>query len=91
MKALFHYYWSYQPALQLPNNGGEVNLDPLLQAEAYDDRDANDFHAQSRWQIFREHDDVCVLDISSDVSLMSFRVPRLILAEDTSYRWRVRF
>ena len=80
-----------QPVLQLPDNGGEVNLAPLLQTEAYDDPDANDFHAQSRWQVFREHDDVCVLDIRTDVSLTSLHVPMLILTEDASYRWRIRF
>jgi hypothetical protein len=84
-------YPPHQPVLQLPDDGREVDLAPLLQTETYDDPDANDFHVQSRWQIFREQDEVCVLDIRSDVSLVSLTVPRLILAEDTPYRWRVRF
>ena len=84
-------YPPYQPVLQVPDDGREVNSTPLFQTNAYDDPDVNDFHAKSRWQIFREQDDVCVLDISSDVSLISLTVPRLILVENTSYRWRVRF
>ncbi len=80
-----------KPILQLPGDGEAVNLTPQLLTGAFDEPDANDLHSKTRWQIFRKQDDVCVLDINSQFSLTSLTVPRLILAEDTSYQWRVRF
>jgi chitinase len=48
-------------------------------------------HAKTRWQVFRDEDDSCVLDIQSAVALSSLRVPKLVLDEGTSYYWRAQF
>jgi chitinase len=48
-------------------------------------------HAKSRWQIFRDEDAVCVLDIQSATALTSLTVPKLVLDEETPYFWRVQF
>jgi hypothetical protein len=80
-----------QPLLLLPEDTESVNLTPVLQTDLFSDPDANDTHARSRWQIFREQDDVCVLDIISPSSLTALDIPKLILTEDTLYRWRVKF
>jgi hypothetical protein len=77
--------------LLLPEDTESVNLTPVLQTDLFSDPDANDTHARSRWQILREQDDVCVLDIISPSSLTALGIPKLILTEDTLYRWRVKF
>jgi hypothetical protein len=48
-------------------------------------------HAKSRWQVFRDEDDACVLDIQSTIALTSLTVPKLVLDEGTPYFWRVQF
>ena len=48
-------------------------------------------HAKSRWQVFRDEDDACVLDIQSTTALTSLTVPKLVLDEGTPYFWRVQF
>jgi hypothetical protein len=48
-------------------------------------------HAKSRWQVFRDEDDACVLDIQSTTALISLAVPKLALDEGTPYFWRVQF
>jgi hypothetical protein len=42
----------------------------------------------TRWQIFRESDDVCVFDIISEYSLTELQIPELILDENQGYRWQ---
>ncbi len=80
-----------QPLLMLPEDGESVNPAAVLQTDSFSDPDANDRHARTRWQIYRDQDDVCVLDITSPTSLTSLNIPKLILTEDTPYRWRVIF
>jgi hypothetical protein len=36
-------------------------------------------------------DNFCVLDVTSPFALTSLRIPKLILDEDTDYKWKVRF
>jgi len=48
-------------------------------------------HTKSRWQVFRDEDDACVLDIQSTTALTSLAVPKLVLDEGTPYFWRVQF
>lgn len=48
-------------------------------------------HAKTRWQIFRDEDDACVLDILSPSALTSFTVPKLVLDGKTPYFWRAQF
>ncbi|MGD8522671.1 MAG: fibronectin type III domain-containing protein, partial [Desulfobacterales bacterium] len=80
-----------RPLLLLPEDTESVNLTPVLQTDSFSDPDAYDTHIKSRWQILREQDDVCVLDVTSPSSLTALEIPKLILAEDTPYRWRVKF
>ena len=79
------------PLLLLPEDAESVNPTPVLQTDSFSDPDDNDTHIKSRWQILREQDDVCVLDVTSPSSLTALEIPKLILTEDTSYRWRVKF
>ena len=48
-------------------------------------------HAKTRWQVFRDEDDACVLDIQSAAALTSLTVPKLVLNEGESYFWRAQF
>jgi len=81
-----------QPNLYLPGDTDEdVSLTPELQTGSFYDSDVDDSHAQTQWQIMREDNDLCVLDITSTSYLTSLTVPESILNEDTSYYWRVRF
>jgi hypothetical protein len=79
------------PDIQSPMDNEIVSLKPRLRTGAFYDPDAGDFHAESRWQIFRASDNFCVLDVTSPSSLTSLKVPKLILEEDTDYIWKVLF
>jgi hypothetical protein len=48
-------------------------------------------HAETRWQVFRDEDDVCVLDILSTMALTSLGIPKLVIVEGSSYFWRAQF
>jgi chitinase len=48
-------------------------------------------HAKTRWQVFRDEDDACLLDILSSTALTHLKVPKLVLDEGTKYFWRARF
>ena len=48
-------------------------------------------HAQTRWQVFRDEDDICVLDILSATALTRFTLPKLVLDEGTPFFWRAQF
>jgi hypothetical protein len=63
----------------------------VLKAGAFSTPVAGVTHASSRWQVFREDDDLCVLDIRSSFALTSMFVPKLILDEGTQYYWRVQY
>jgi len=68
-----------------------VGLTALLRTAAFQDPDAGDSHASSRWQIVQSADGRVVLDVTSATDLTSLQVPRLILDENTVYQWRVIF
>jgi hypothetical protein len=79
------------PVLVSPINEVVVNPVAVLKAGSFRTPVAGVTHAKSRWQVFREDDDFCVLDIQSNSALTSLRVPKLILDEDTPYFWRVQY
>jgi hypothetical protein len=88
-----YFYNSNPPApiLYLPFNEEWVDLSPQLVTDAFYDPDSGDFHAESQWQIVREDDGVIVFDQTSDIALTSITIPKLVLDEDTTYEWKVRF
>lgn len=47
----------------------------------------DDGHANTRWLIFRESDDLCVLDQISSACLTRMTVPPLVLEGGTNYYW----
>jgi chitinase len=79
------------PAVLKPINHERVSLSPKLETDGFYDPDPGDVHAETQWRIFRAADNICVLDVTSPASLTSLRVPKLILEEDTDYRWQARF
>jgi len=80
-----------QPDLLSPSDAQVVPLTPVLQTGAFTDPDPADIHRSSRWQIFRSEDQVCVFDKISYASRTELVVPRLLLNQNTSYEWRVKF
>ena len=79
------------PILYLPFNDELVDLSPQLQTDGFYDPDFGDVHSESQWQIVREEDDDVVFEITSHTSLTSITIPKLVLDEDTTYVWQVRF
>ncbi len=78
------------PELVAPMDDEVVGLTPVLRTGAFADPDG-DRHAATRWQVFRDDDSLCVLDVQSDVALTSLSVAKLVLEEETAYFWRVQF
>lgn len=76
------------PTLATPANQQMVELTPVLATNAFQDPDSGDFHAATRWQIFRESDDACVFDITSEYSLTELQIPKLILDGNKNYSWQ---
>jgi hypothetical protein len=79
------------PVLISPANRELVALTPILQTDDFYDPDPGDFHSETQWQITRQADNVCVLDVVSPNSLNSIQVPASILKENTRYIWKARF
>jgi chitinase len=79
------------PVLVSPVNGETVSRMPVLQTGAFHDPVAGSTHATTRWQVFRDDDDVCVLDVLSATALTRLPVPKLVLEEGTEYFWRAQF
>jgi hypothetical protein len=79
------------PVLAAPATDETTDTLPVLQTGAFSDPDAGDTHAETRWQVFRDEDSACVLDIRSSLALTSLKVPKLVLDEATAYFWRVQF
>lgn len=79
------------PVLAAPATDEITDTLPILQTKAFSDPDGGDTHAETRWQVFREDDSACVLDIRSNSALTRLTVPKLVLDEATAYFWRVRF
>lgn len=79
-----------QPVAISPSDRAlDVDLQPTLSTSAFIDHDAGDYHAQTRWVIFRLDDDACVLDTTSTSALTSLKVPSSTLSPFTSYYWSV--
>jgi hypothetical protein len=68
-----------------------VGLTPLLETDEFYDPNINDVHSRTQWKIIRAEDEFIVLDVTTDSSLTSMTVPKLILDYDTDYIWQVRF
>ena len=81
----------YAPTILLPLDNEIVSLTPELTTEEFYDPNVGDFHAGSRWQIVRRDDRSIVFDQTSDKTLTSITIPKLVLDEDTTYEWQVRF
>jgi len=79
------------PAPYLPFDYDRVDSAPILETYEFYDPDDGDTHSETRWQIIRTADNVCVFDVTSSLSLTSLTVPRLVLDPDTEYTWRVQF
>ena len=79
------------PALISPTDQKLVALTPILQIDDFYDPDPGEFHSETQWQITRQADNVCVLDVISPNSLNSIQVPESILKENTRYIWKARF
>ena len=79
------------PDLANPENGAvDVPLEPMLATGPFYDPDAQDYHAQTQWQIFRNEDGICLFDMTSDIFLTDYQLPPLILDGSTTYYWTVR-
>jgi hypothetical protein len=89
--AFEEFFEPEQPDLLSPADEEVVSLTPLLRTGAFSDPDLNDIHRTSRWQIYRSDNQVCVFDKSSQEALTELVVPELILDENMSYEWRVKF
>jgi hypothetical protein len=88
------YFYNFippAPILYLPFNEELVDISPQLVTDVFYDPDFGDFHAESQWQIVREGDGAIIFDQISDIALTSITIPKLVLDEDTTYEWKVRF
>jgi hypothetical protein len=81
----------YVPVVLAPDNNKLVGLTPVLLTEDFYDPDYGDSHLKTQWQIFDQLSDECVFDVETPTALTSATVPKLILEENTTYYWRVRF
>ena len=79
------------PILYLPFNDELVDVAPQLVTDEFYDPDFGDVHAESLWQIEREEDGLIVFEQTSSTALTSIVIPKLVLDEDTTYIWKVRF
>ena len=81
-----------QPEAASPeNDADDLFLTPVLQTGAFSSPDPNDHHLQTQWVITRESDGLCVMDNTSANDLTELDVPPLMLAENTTYIWTVRY
>ena len=74
-----------------PTNDKIVTVQPVLKTGAFQHPDPGESHAETHWQVFRDDDSTCVLDVQSTNSLTSLSVPKLVLEEGTAYFWRAQF
>jgi hypothetical protein len=79
------------PKLVAPINNATSGVMSILKTNTFSTPAAGATHAKTRWQVFREEDDLCVLDTLSTTALLSLAVPKLVLDEDTAYYWRSQF
>lgn len=82
-----------KPVLSSPSNGSSnVSLTPTLRTQAFSDPDASDTHSRTEWHISTSSDfDSSVFYENSLLHLTKLDVPNLILEENRTYYWRVRF
>ena len=78
------------PLLVSPVND-VVSVMAVLKTGAFRTTVTGSTHAKSRWQVFRDDDHVCVLDVQSTTALTLLTVPKLVLEEGTEYYWRAQF
>lgn len=79
--------------LQPERNKTHVELDCVLIANAFSDPE-NDAHAKTQWQICSDAsfaEENMIFNAVSPSFLTSLKIPGLILLQDTSYYWRVRY
>jgi hypothetical protein len=79
------------PVLAYPFNDAVVSRMVTLKTGPFHTTVAGVAHVKTRWQVFREEDDACMLDIQSGKALTDLTVPKLVLEEGTEYFWRVQF
>jgi hypothetical protein len=79
------------PVLVSPANDAVVSTMAVLKTGAFRTSVSGTTHAKTRWQVFRDEDNACVLDINSATALTSLTVPKLVLDEGTPYFWRAQF
>jgi len=79
------------PLLVSPVNDEVVSTQAVLETGELNTAAAGGAHAKTRWQVFRNEDDACVLDIQSAKALTRLAVPKLVLDEGTGYFWRAQF
>jgi chitinase len=79
------------PVLVSPVNDEAVSATAVLQTGPFHSAAAGAVHAETRWQVFRDEDGNCLLDIRSVAALTSLKVPKLVLDEGTACFWRAQF
>lgn len=79
------------PALTSPVNQQVVELTPVLETSQFYDPDPGDFHSATQWKIYRQPDNVCIFDITSEYSLTQLKVAKLILDANADYTCQARF
>lgn len=79
------------PVLVSPVSDAVVNVLAVLETDSFKAAENGAAHAKTRWQVFRDEDDSCVLDIQSTTALTRLAVPKLVLDEGTPYFWRAQF
>jgi chitinase len=84
---------SYQPILTSPEKGlTQTTITPTLKTVAYNVSAQNNIHSMTEWQISRDMNfRSMVFQKKSKSSLTELNVPQLILDENATYFWRVRF
>jgi hypothetical protein len=79
------------PLLTSPIEDSVVSAMAVLQTGPFNSPVAGTAHAKTRWQVFRDEDDICVLDIQSATALTRLPLPKLVLDEGTPFFWRAQF
>jgi hypothetical protein len=79
------------PTLASPVDQQVAELTPVLKTNQFFDPNSGDFHSATQWQIYREADNVCIFDITSEYSLTQLQVPQLILRAESDYLWQARY
>ncbi len=69
----------------------DVSLRPTLTTSTFIDHDQGDYHAKTRWVIYRLDDDACVLDTTSTSALTRLKVPAATLSPFTCYYWSATY